>query len=61
MTTKISADGVLACLNSSISLHSKLAVENRPAAGPFTNNGKHNKPLELQERAAENLMLHGLY
>ena len=42
MTTEIFSDGVLACLNSCVSLHSKLA-ENRPAVGPFTSNGKHNK------------------
>ena len=42
-TIKIFSDAVLACLKSSKPVHSKLAVENRQAAGPFTSNGKHNK------------------
>jgi hypothetical protein len=43
MTTKIFSDGVLACLNNSMPLYSKLAAENLQPAGPFTNNGKCNK------------------
>jgi len=44
-----------------MALHSKLAVENRQAAGPVTSNGKHSKTVELQVCVAEKVMLQVLY
>ena len=53
-TTKIFSDGVLACLYCCTSVHSKLAAENRQAAGPFASNGKHNKTCGIARTCSTN-------